>query len=100
MLCDWGAFVHSMNTYGRLQLSSLPSTQGLSETSSGKTGYSPRLEGEAQAMRLVPMRHCERCQQLRFVWGMRFVRRPLGGRPYWICRRCRHDTVPDGSVSG
>jgi hypothetical protein len=42
------------------------------------------------AVRLVPMRHCERCTKLGFVWTMRFVRRPLGGRPYWICRSCRH----------
>jgi predicted DCC family thiol-disulfide oxidoreductase YuxK len=41
-------------------------------------------------MRLVPMRHCERCHHVRFVWTMVFVRRPLGGRAYWICRNCRH----------
>jgi hypothetical protein len=41
-------------------------------------------------MRLVPMRHCERCHHVRFVWTMVFVRRPLGGRSYWICRNCRH----------
>jgi hypothetical protein len=41
-------------------------------------------------MRLVPMRHCERCHHVRFVWAMVYVRRPLGGRAYWICRNCRH----------
>jgi hypothetical protein len=34
-------------------------------------------------------RKCERCRAVMLMLKMVHVSRPLGGRPYWICRSCR-----------
>jgi hypothetical protein len=39
--------------------------------------------------RLSLFRQCERCQEIVPMLKMIYVRRPLGGRPYWMCRPCR-----------